>query len=45
MTLSGVAVIAAVVSLVWAGVGYLLGRRFDRDENAVAAARAVVGES
>jgi len=45
MTLSGVAVIAAVLSLVWAGVGYMLGRRFDSDENAVAAARAVVGES
>jgi AAA family ATP:ADP antiporter len=43
MALSGVAVIAAVLSLVWAGIGYRLGRRFDSDENA--AARAMMGES
>jgi hypothetical protein len=36
-------VIAAVLSLVWAGIGYRLGRRFDSDENA--AARAMMGES
>ncbi|MDH4073320.1 MAG: MFS transporter [Gammaproteobacteria bacterium] len=44
MTLSGVAVIAAVLSLVWAGVGYRLGKRFDSDDNA-AAARAILGKS
>lgn len=44
MTLSGVAVVAAALSLVWAGIGYRLGRRFDNDDNA-AAARAVLAES
>jgi len=44
MTLSGVAVIAAALSLVWAVSGFVLGKRFDNDDNA-AAARAAMAEN